>query len=53
MEAQRLAIALGQAGKPEIITPEVLKQAAAGDSFRLVLHQLAIEHDQKSKGVNA
>lgn len=51
MEAQRLAIALGQAGKPEIITPEVLKQAAAGDSFRLVLHQLAIEHDQKSKGV--
>ena len=49
MEAQRLAITLGQVGKSEIITTETLKQAAAGDSFRLVLRQLAIEYERKNK----
>jgi hypothetical protein len=47
MEVQRLAITMGQAGKPEVITPELLRYAAAGDSFRLVLSRLALENGQK------
>lgn len=48
MEAQRLAIQNGQMGKREILTPELLRQAAAGDGFRLVLHRLALEEGQRT-----
>ena len=43
MEAQRLAIENGQAGKQEVLTAELLRQAAAGDAFRMVLRRLALE----------
>ncbi|MPN42809.1 hypothetical protein SDC9_190367 [bioreactor metagenome] len=43
MEVQRFAILQGQSGLPELITPELLRQAATGDAFGMVLQRLAME----------
>lgn len=43
MEVQRFAILQGQSGLPELITPDLLRQAATGDAFGMVLQRLAME----------
>ena len=48
METQRLAIRNGRMGNAEIMTPELLRQAAAGDGFRLVLQRLALEESRRN-----
>ena len=48
METQRLAIRNGRMGNAEAMTPELLRQAAAGDGFRLVLQRLALEESRRN-----
>ena len=48
METQRLAIRNGRMGNAEVMTPELLRQAAAGDGFRLVLQRLALEESRRN-----
>ena len=48
METQRLAIRNGRMGNAEALTPELLRQAAAGDGFRLVLQRLALEESRRN-----
>ena len=48
METQRLAIRNGRMGNAEIMTPELLRQAATGDGFRLVLQRLALEESRRN-----
>lgn len=48
METQRLAIRNGRMGEPETMTPDLMRQAAAGDGFRLVLQRLALEESRRT-----
>lgn len=48
METQRLAIRNGRMGNAEAMTPELLRQAAAGDGFCLVLQRLAQEESRRN-----
>lgn len=49
MEAQRLAIQNGQHGEKEVITPQLIREAAASSEFRFISQRLKTESSLRAK----